>query len=298
MAELGLDLLDWQIAAIAVAVALVCAMLVRRSASRWRSAVARTIVFVAALIAVFGYFLVAADRDLSAERRALQTREADIAARSLNPGSALGCLSGIANDTVETACEKAVFARPETVAAAVAYVTAQLDVLADAARLIGVDDEDFGPALAGLRRAIALDRYGVVAHVLATREGCTAESCWAFSLVSDPSVLKANLKGRAFDTYVERYQVAWNKPEEPAKPADVPQAKAAPEQQPSASFASRYDFPSAASIPPVSIMNPEPPRPPEPNAPAPAASSAPPPAPTEHTPVPPKRPQTQGAATR
>src|SRR5689334_1493791 len=243
MAEVGLDLLDWQSVAVAFAVALVCALLVRRSPSRWRGAVARTIVFVAALVAVIGYFLTAADRDLSADRRALQAREADLSARALIPGSALGCLNGIANETVETACEKAVFARPEAAAAAVAYVTAQLDVLADAARLLGSDDEDFGPGLAGLRRAIALDRYGVVAHVLATREGCTAESCWAFNVVDDPSVLKANLKGRAFDTYVERYQAAWNKHEEPAKPAETPQDNAAPEQ-PSASFSSRYDFPS------------------------------------------------------
>jgi len=298
MARLGLDLLDWQTLAIAFAIALVCALLVRRSASRWRSAVARTIVFVAALVAVVGYFLVAADRDLTADRRALEARQADLAARAVMPGSALGCLNGIGSETVETACEKAVFAKPEAVAAAVAYVTAQLDVLADAARLIGADDEDFGPALAGLRRAVALDRYGVVAHVLAIREACTAESCWAFDLVNDPSVLKANLKGRTFDTYVERYRAAWNKPEEPVKPAEVPQANAAPEQ-PSASFASRYDFPSAASIPPVSIMNPEPPRLAEPSAPAaPAASSAEQPAAPEHTPVPPKRPQTQGAATR
>src|SRR5690349_2161143 len=195
MAELGLDLLDWQTIAVAVAVALVCALLVRRSASRWRGAVARTIVFVAALVAVIGYFLTVADRDLAADRRALQAREADLAARAVMPGSALGCLNGIANETVEAACEKAVFARPEGVAAAVAYVTAQLDVLADAARLVGMDDEDFGPALAGLRRSVSLDRYGIAAHVLATREGCSADACWAFELVDDASVLKANLKG-------------------------------------------------------------------------------------------------------
>src|SRR5689334_18801129 len=107
--ELGLDLLDWQSVAVAFAVALVCALLVRRSASRWRSALARTAVFIAALVAGLGYFLVAADRELAADRRALQTRETDLAARAVMPGSALGCLNGIANETVETACEKAVF---------------------------------------------------------------------------------------------------------------------------------------------------------------------------------------------
>ena len=148
--DLGLDLLDAQTVAIAVAIALVCALLVRRSTSRWRSAATRTFVFIAALVAGLGYFLTAADRDLTADRRALQARGADLAGRAVMPGSALGCLNGVANETVETACEKAVFAKPETAAAAVAYVTAQLDVLADAVRLIGADDDRCGLSDRGL----------------------------------------------------------------------------------------------------------------------------------------------------
>src|ERR1022692_3704577 len=33
-------------------------------------------------------------------------------------------------------------------------------------------DADFPAALAGLRRAIELDRFGIAAHVLAVRDGC------------------------------------------------------------------------------------------------------------------------------
>jgi hypothetical protein len=59
-------------------------------------------------------------------------------------------------------------------------------------------------------------------------------------------------------------------------------------------LSSRYDFPSAASIPPVSIMNKEPPRPPEDAQ----AQTPQQPQAQQQTPIPPKRPQTQGAAPR
>jgi hypothetical protein len=56
----------------------------------------------------------------------------------------------------------------------------------------------------------------------------------------------------------------------------------------------RYDFPSAASIPPVSIMTSEPPTPKE-AASADAVPAAEGAATTVKLPVPPKRPQTQAA---
>ena len=40
-------------------------------------------------------------------------------AGSIAPGSALSCLDELAGEAVETACEKAVFASPESVASAV-----------------------------------------------------------------------------------------------------------------------------------------------------------------------------------
>src|SRR6476646_4229237 len=70
-------------------------------------------------------------RDLAADRRALDTRAAELLTRAAMPGSALACLDASAGDTVEGACEKALFATPEATAAAVSYVSVQLALLAD-----------------------------------------------------------------------------------------------------------------------------------------------------------------------
>jgi hypothetical protein len=289
------DGLGWEIWAIAALAGLVCMLLVR-SRSWWRGALLRLAVLAVAVTATLGYFHWTNDRDMAVERRALQAREAGLAAHALAPGSPLACLDGDAGDRVETACEKALFASPETTAAAVTYVTARLSLLSDARAL---DDPELTATVAGLRRALQLDRYGIAAHVLASRDGCTVESCQAFAWVDDPTALKANLKARAFNGYVQRYETAWKAG--PAKPAV---ATAAPPAEPAApevpaiqpSFSSRYDFPSSDSIPAVSIMNKEPPRPPEgATATAPQEGQAPP---ATLTPVPPKRPQTPGAEPR
>ena len=65
------------------------------------------------------------------ERRALDDRNAALIAGSIAPGSTLSCLDELAGEVVEAACEKAVFASPEAVAAGVRYVTAQLALLND-----------------------------------------------------------------------------------------------------------------------------------------------------------------------
>jgi hypothetical protein len=299
-----LDGLSWETGVIAALIVAICLLSVRVSPG-WRGVVTRVTVVVVALSAVVGYFRLAANRELAADRRAVQTRQAELASRALSPGSPLACLDGDAGEVVETGCEKAIFAKPEITAAAVTYVTARLSLLGDA---IALGDDDLTASMAGLRRSIELDRYGIVAHVLATRDGCSVETCSAFAWIDDPTALKANLKAHAFDGYVQRYASAWNKPDEPAKSpavAAVPPADATPNEPPTVAtpLSSRYDFPSAASIPPVSIMNKEPPRLPEgetaPQAvqtPQDAQSAQTPNAP--QTPIPPKRPQTQGAAPR
>jgi hypothetical protein len=147
---------------------------------------------------------------------------------------------------------------------------------------------------ASTQRALELDRYGLAAHVLAVRDGCTAEHCPAFAWLHDSAALKGNLRAEAFDSYVARYAAAWNA-DKPAPVASVP-APAEVATAPAASgprpVSSKYDFPSAASIPPVSIMNPEPPPPKDPAAPP--VNAAAPPA-TATVPAPPKRPQAQAA---
>jgi hypothetical protein len=285
---------DWYIGAMSALVGFVCVLLVR-SSSRRRDLFVRLAVFVVAVSATVGYFSWTNDRDAAVERRALQVRQADLAARALTPGSPLACLDGDAGDAVETACEKAIFARPETTAAAVTYITARLALLADA---LSLDDDELSGTVAGLRRALELDRYGIAAHVLTTRDGCNVDSCPAFAWVDDATALKANIKARAFDAYVQRYETAWNNPQEPAKPgvAAAPPASAPAAEAPTQSpVSSRYDFPSSDSIPAVSIMNKEPPRPPE------GAVAPPQEQQTQQQPqlpVPPRRPQTQGSAPR
>jgi hypothetical protein len=167
----------------------------------------------------------------------------------------------MAGEAVATACERAVFASPEAVAAAVKYVTAQLALLKDGTAY-AMQDSAYTTELAPLRAAIELDRFGLVAHVLADREGCTAERCDPVATFQDSSRVMANLRSGTFDEQVKRYTAAWNSP----RPADgVVAAVGPPVSLPSATgpgtVAPRYDFPSSKSIPPVSIMAPEGPPP-------------------------------------
>jgi len=199
-----------------------------------------------------------ARRDLIAERRALDQRAFELTAQALLPGSALACLDAAAGERVETACEKAIFASPETTAAAVSYVGAQLSLLAasnDYARRVGN-----GSAPATLRRALEADRFGIVAHVLATRDGCTPTHCAALFLLQDGRRIRANLVGRPFESLVEAHAAGWSAGSDGRPVASIPPAPATP-APPTAAAAkppNNLYFPSAASIPPVSIMTPEP----------------------------------------
>ncbi len=267
----------------------------------WRRAPGRWLLPFAALLLAAVAATALVDRlthaERAAERSALLARAAALERSALQPGSALACLDAGAGETVENACEKAVFASPQAAAAAVAYMRARLQLLHDAAALAG--DAQITAALAASRRAIALDRYGVAAQVLARRDGCTAVQCPAFALIGDSTALKANLKAQAFAHYVSRYAAAWSAAAEKAPaqaqtPAQMPLARATDEplkEPPSAPSkvkpGEQWDFPSAASIPPVSIMNAEPPLPKTADAPAPAAPA---PAAVAKPPLPHKRP--------
>jgi hypothetical protein len=232
----------------------------------------------------------------TAEQRALLQRDSQLSMNAL-ASAPLACLDGVAGEQVENACEQSVFADAQSTARAVAYVNARLSLLSEAFA-IARGDHDFLAAFATGRRAIELDRYGIAAHVLAVRDGCTSERCAAFAMFQDTGTLKANLKVQAFDTYVARYASAWSKSEPAAD--KQPQASV----QPSISSAgepaaphpveSRYDFPSAASIPPVSIMNAEPPPPKELAGTVSPQGSAEKPA--ANLPVPPKRLPAQAAS--
>jgi hypothetical protein len=105
----------------------------------------------------------------------------------------LACLDGITGEQVENACEQAVFADAQNTARAVAYISARLSLLSDVATAAH-GDRGFLAAFATGRRAIELDRYGIAAHVLSVRDGCTTERCAALAIFEDIGTLKANLK--------------------------------------------------------------------------------------------------------
>ena len=188
-----------------------------------------------------------------AERQTLEARAFELTARTLLPGSALACLDAGAGDTVEDACEKSVFGSAASVAAAVTYVMARLSLLADGLDYAKRADTGYERTLDSWRRHAELDRYGLVAHVLATRNLCTVENCAAFALLRDSSIVRTNLRDRTFDNLVARYAEQWKARQDGPVVGSV---------QPGAgktglAVARNIDFPSAASIPAISIMSPE-----------------------------------------
>jgi len=200
-------------------------------------------------------------QEYAAERRALEERSSALLAQAVAPGSALSCLNELAGEAVETACEKAVFASPEAVSAAVSYVTAELTLLLEAdAYAARRASPAFAAKFAPMRAALELDRFGIVAHVLETR-GCTAEKCDAADWFNDGSHVLTNLRDHVFDDRVTQFTAVWNAPHPAADataaaaPAVGPAAMVPP--RPSAVVSPKYDFPSSDSIPPVNIMVPE-----------------------------------------
>jgi hypothetical protein len=243
--------------AAAVFVALAVIAVVRSGITEFGSLIFRVAVVAIAVVFGWTYLTRSAERDRADERHALDQRAADLVGRAIAPGSAIACLEAANTETIEGACERAVFASPETVAAATAYISARLTLLADANDYTSRRDQTYESAIAGLRRTVAADRYGLASQVLAMRDGCTAETCDAFSLVYDDKRLRANLKDRLFDVTVARYATNWptrTRPlasSSPAGPAPAPAAVNPP--------GPNVSFPSSQSIPPVSIMNAEPP---------------------------------------
>jgi hypothetical protein len=236
--------------ALALFIALIVIAVVRAGLTELGSMAFRVAVILIAV--VFGYTYVSrtGERDRMDERRALDSRAIELMGRALAPGSAIGCLEATNTETVEGSCERAVFASPETVAAATAYMAARISLLADAHDYQSRRDQSYESQIAGLRRTVAADRYGLASQVLSIRDGCTADVCDAFGLVYDDKKLKANLKDRLFDVTVGRYAVNWplrNRPVGSSQPSAMPGPSVA--------------FPSAQSMPPVS-MNSEPAAPP------------------------------------
>ncbi len=228
----------------------------------------RVALVIIGVVAAWGALTWTGGRDIGAARRALEARSTELASRAIAPGVAFACLDAIDNQAVEAACERAVFASAETVAAALSYMDARLALLRDGLEL-AEQDPSYARTLARLRRGIEQDRFGFVAQVLATH-GCQDDGCPLFKLFADGTRIAANLKERTFDARVEAHAANW--PHGDITVATSPPSQSAgsapPAVHPMASIG-RYDFPSAASIPPVSIMNAEPTAPPAQSAPNP-----------------------------
>jgi hypothetical protein len=246
-----------------------------------------------------------AAHDRSLARRAREDRAVALVRMTLAPGTALACLNIAVGDATQDACEQRVFATPESTAAAVAYTGAELQWLKDAAPLALKGDDALRARFAAIRRAVELDRFGFAGQVLSVRDNCTPDKCSTFALLSDTSVLQANMKVQVCNQYVSRYAGTWSAgtsraaappvaavaPKPPSAPAPAATANAAEPPPSHNPIPSKYWLPSADTIPPVSIMNPEPPRPKsaeaqaKPQAPVAAAAA----------PIPPKRPRAEEA---
>ena len=191
------------------------------------------------------------------QRRSIEARLSELRGQALSAGSPLAC-SERTGDALEAACAQALFATPETLAAANVYTAARLDLLTAAARYAGPRMAQFDDAINALRISLQQDPFGLTAHILVTRKGCTAERCDDMAMFGDPARLQSNIRQKAFEANMARYAANWrtSAPAAAASSASDPVAPAGSETR--APIPEKYSLPSAASIPPVSIMNDEP----------------------------------------
>jgi hypothetical protein len=163
---------------------------------------------------------------------------------------ALSCIDDMAGETVLAACEKTLFGSAESAAAAVSYAASRLTRLT-AFGDVAAADRNMTPELQALRHSVERDRYGLAAYVLLTRDHCTPSDCAAFRALTDHNQIVANMDERVYEGLITRYAASWN------APAPVGAVAALPSSMPTGK-PTNAEFPSAASTPPVSIMNPEP----------------------------------------
>jgi hypothetical protein len=222
--------------------------------------------------------------------------------RTATAPPALSCMDDLAGEAVLNACEKTLFASPESVAAAVSYAAFQIGRLNSFGDLMTAE-RNASPEVQALRRAVEHDRYGLIAYVLMSRDRCTQASCPVFASLSTNRQIASNMDQRVYENLITRYASAWG-----AYPSGGPTVVGALPTSIPTGKPTNAEFPSASSTPPVSIMAPEPgasapkPSPAARPTPAPAAAAASPtpdpsPTPTAHaTTAPPAAPKKQAAA--
>jgi hypothetical protein len=232
---------------VAVLLLLALANFVRGPDYSWNTSALRisAVILTATLGATAIELLVALNN--AAERRLLNLQVSQLRLQALAPGSPLVCLDMPAPERLQPSCEKALFNSAEATRAAVAYVAAQLSLLEAAKHQGQVHTADEG--LASVRRAVEADRFGFVAHVLASSYGCSPQSCERLGLLEDARRVRANLVEGLFASYLTTHMAEWSmNAAQEAPPPPVAMAKPS----------SKLFVPSSASIPPVSIMTAEP----------------------------------------
>lgn len=214
---------------------------------------------VAAAFALVGIAWLFLDRlgsqDRAEFRRVIEARMAALTVQSLLPNSNLACLDAAVGDAVEEACEKVLYSSPEQVSAALTYIGARLDVLRDIAALPDREQLAYARLRDPLIRSAQDDRYGFVAQVLQGRDQCSPDKCYAFEFLKNYYQIVVNMTERSYEARVTRFASGWDE-----KSGGAAVAAAAPAAPPPARDPSQLpvNFPSAASIPPVSIMANEP----------------------------------------
>ena len=242
-------------------VIIICALVLRRTRiGRWPTVERAALIGLGAALTGSLTWACLDGIAVRGERFSLEMRAQQLAAQAFAARTPLACLDPMAGDAVAGACEKAVFASPESVAAATSYVAAQFALLTDMADYRNHGRADIDRALLPLRGALEADPFGFLAHLLTVRDGCTSDNCPAFAILHDASHVRTNLIAQTLDHFVDHYREFWGKtPDVPtAAVTDAPTAPSAEAGAPSKHKVVNIDFPSAASIPPISIMNPEP----------------------------------------
>lgn len=212
------------------------------------------------------------EQQATSRRQAIEDRFIALQARAQSPGSALACVEDNAGKTVDTGCERIIFASPEAAAAATSFTAARFALLADASRYTGHRGARFDVLMAGLRGSLERDRFGLLANFLAVRENCTADQCDWLAVLQNPATVQQNLKKRTFESYLARHASAWTQERVADDAANAPPVTESAQQLSTAKgtpLPQNYVLPSADSIPPISIMTNEP-----------AAATSPTPTPT------------------
>ena len=158
-----------------------------------RTGLPAALAITAVLVAAGGSTWIWLDHQRVTERRAIESRFAELQARAQVPGSVLACLENSAGEAVDAGCEISLFGSPENVAAASSYTAALFVLTTDAHKFAMRRSSPFERSFERTRATLEQDRFGLLANHLAVQEGCSFERCDLLVLLRDPTKVQANL---------------------------------------------------------------------------------------------------------